>query len=189
MESNLPGYNCKQCGYDTCDELSVAIKAGKKNTCTFIKDKKKAHCKGVLVKEDADFILHPLKDMGSCIEYILPLGGKKLRTGDLVRYRPCGCPITHFARVLGYTEGILKIEMVGPLGFIKGETFIELGICLVLGFEGTIVEGEVPEVGQTVRFIPHKCMMQKVHSGIIVAVNKRNVRIEGIDLKVWGLPK
>ena len=38
---------------------------------------------------------------------------------------------------------------------------------------------------QTVRFLPEHCMMQKVHSGVVVHSEAAMVQIEGIDLKVW----
>ncbi|RQD90767.1 Fe-S cluster domain protein [Methanosalsum natronophilum] len=45
--------------------------------------------------------------------------------------------------------------------------------------------GKIPKVGQTVKFVPEYCMMQKVHSGMVVSVEGKKVRIEAIDLKVW----
>jgi uncharacterized Fe-S cluster-containing protein len=56
---------------------------------------------------------------------------------------------------------------------------------MVAAFEGTISKGRRPEVGETVRFLPQHCMMQKVHSGVVVHSEGKRVRIEGIDLKVW----
>ena len=57
---------------------------------------------------------------------------------------------------------------------------------MVAAFLGIIVKGKIPSVCQTVKFLPEHCMMQKIHSGIIVSVEKNVVRIEGIDLKVPG---
>jgi uncharacterized Fe-S cluster-containing protein len=56
---------------------------------------------------------------------------------------------------------------------------------MILAFEGIVSKGTIPKVGQTVKFIPEYCMMQKVHSGMVVGVEGKKVRIEGIDLKVW----
>ena len=42
----------------------------------------------------------------------------------------------------------------------------------------------MPKVGQTVKFIPNDCMMQKVHKGIITSQVGDKLRIEAIDLKV-----
>jgi len=50
---------------------------------------------------------------------------------------------------------------------------------MVAAFEGVVSRGRRLEVGETVRFLPEHCMMQKVHS------EGARVRIEGIDLKVW----
>ena len=52
-------------------------------------------------------------------------------------------------------------------------------------FEGVVSRGRIPEVGETVSFIPEHCMMQKVHSGMIVHSEGKMLRIESIDLKVW----
>jgi uncharacterized Fe-S cluster-containing protein len=56
---------------------------------------------------------------------------------------------------------------------------------MVAAFEGVVLNDQTMEVGATVRFIPHHCMMQKVHSGVVVHSEGDRVRIEGIDLKVW----
>jgi hypothetical protein len=61
----------------------------------------------------------------------------------------------------------------------------DIGICMVTAFEGLVSRGRRPEVGETVRFLPEHCMMQKVHSGVVVHSEGEMVRIEGIDLKVW----
>ena len=50
----------------------------------------------------------------------------------------------------------------------------------------TVSFGGAPDLGDTVRFIPHRCMMQKVHSGVVVRSEGDKVRIESVDLKVWG---
>ena len=61
----------------------------------------------------------------------------------------------------------------------------DIGLAMVLAFEGTISRGKRPNVGETVRFLPEHCMMQKVHSRVVVHSEGARVRIEGIDLKVW----
>jgi uncharacterized protein len=40
------------------------------------------------------------------------------------------------------------------------------------------------ECTETVRFLPEHCMMQKVHSGVVVHYEGNRLRIEAIDLKV-----
>lgn len=61
----------------------------------------------------------------------------------------------------------------------------DIGLAMGLAFEGMISRGKRTEVGETVRFLPEHCMMQKVHSGVVVHSEGARVRIEGIDLKVW----
>ncbi len=78
--------------------------------------------------------------------------------------------------------------MIGPQNIIMEGVFEprDIGVCMVAAFEGVLGEGKAPKVCQTVRFIPHHCMMGKVHGGIIVLMEGRKIRIEGIDLKVWS---
>jgi uncharacterized Fe-S cluster-containing protein len=119
---------------------------------------------------------------GVAVGWLLAL----LKEGDIFRYRPLGCPITHFARVLKSDRGIVTVHLVGPVHLLQGLPAPEdIGICMVLAFEGTISRGKRPDVGETVRFLPEHCMMQKVHSGVVVHSEGDRVRIEGIDLKVW----
>jgi uncharacterized Fe-S cluster-containing protein len=106
----------------------------------------------------------------------------------VIRYRPLGCPITHFARILEKKDGLLTIHVVGPRHRLGEEfPFTDIGVCMVIGFEGE-VRGTLPSVGETVRFLPAECMMQKVHSGVVVGIEGRSARIEGLDLKVWAPP-
>jgi uncharacterized Fe-S cluster-containing protein len=67
------------------------------------------------------------------------------------------------------------------------EKIKDLGICMVLSFQGTVEpkdKNELPQVGQTVQFLPAHCMMGKVHSGVIVSMEGNSCRIDCIDLKV-----
>jgi hypothetical protein len=183
MASKLPGYNCHQCGYDTCSELPPE----KYDLCVFLKQgsKEVRNIKGVIDNLDADFVLGALKGEPSCREFVLPLSKIKIEKGDIIRYRPLGCPVTHFGQVFQANENDLYIgiHLIGPL---FKQNFKDVGICLVLAFEGLVVEGQVPEPCKTVRFIPEFCMMKKVHSSIVTHSEGRFVRLEGIDLKIWG---
>ncbi len=110
----------------------------------------------------------------------------QFKEGDIFRYRPLGCPITHFARVLKYDRGIVTVHLVGPIHLLDGSPSPrDIGICMVVAFEGVIGQGKRPEVGETVRFLPQHCMMKKVHSGVVLHSVGKKLRIEGIDLKVW----
>lgn len=129
-----------------------------------------------------------MKGERSCREDLYPFDhGVRLSKDDIIRYRPLGCPITHFARVLNVSNGILTVHIIGPQNLIGDAAFepIDIGICMVAAFEGQLGKGKMPKVCQTVKFLPHHCMMGKVHSGIVVAIEGNKLRIEGIDLKVW----
>ncbi|MCC7557286.1 MAG: hypothetical protein KO217_01195 [Methanobacteriaceae archaeon] len=207
----LPGYNCGICGYARCDEFASALlkKRTSVESCHFmfqeifndnLKQLEKLLKKENIIPEDekivgvldgyeADFILEPLPEEHSCREILYPFTREELKKGDIIRYRPLGCPITHFAEILDENHGLITVHIVGPCHRLDNENFEfqDVGICMVGGFEG-IVEGKVPAVGETVRFLPKHCMMQKVHSGVVVQIEGKKIIIEGIDLKVWAPP-
>jgi hypothetical protein len=182
MESKFPGYNCQQCGFATCDELAKSNEPETK--CIFNVDKKRPanELTGTIDGLKADFRLGPIWDEPSCREDILPL--VPVDASDIyIKYRPIGCPIAHFGKILKFENGILTIHLVGPRHPVK---YKELGRCMVIGFEGIVTDGKVPNVCDTVVFIPEGCMMQKCHSGAVVHVEGKRLKIEGIDLKVWN---
>ncbi len=207
----LPGYNCGECGYRQCRDFAVALLDGKVelDECPHLASEKFAAnmpviqqliggpeteikdaepIKGVIDGLEADFVLSPLPGEPSCREDLHafdPEVGPDV--GEYVRYRPLGCPVTHFARVLDMKRGIMTVHLVGPIHRLgRNEVaFEDIGLCLVLAFDGIVSKGRVPDVGQTVKFLPEHCMMQKVHSGVVVHSEGSRLRIEGIDLKVW----
>lgn len=144
---------------------------------------------GLIDGYEADFVLAPLRGEGSCREILLPITPHGVGPGAVIRYRPLGCPIVHFAKIIEIRDGLLVVHIVGPRHRLDDPdfTFTDVGVCMVIGFEGE-VEGRLPFVGQTVRFKPAECMMQKVHSGVVVKCEGRSVLIEGLDLKVWAPP-
>lgn len=212
VEKLLPGFNCGICGYARCDEFAGALlkKWTQLEKCRFLyqeifEDNRNA-LEGILKEEkiipeeekvvglldgyEADFILKPLPDESSCREVLYPFTRKELKEGDIIRYRPLGCPIIHFARILDEDNGLITVHLVGPchrLGEDVEFDYLDIGVCMVGGFEG-IIQGKLPAVGETIRFLPVHCMMQKVHSGVVVQLEGRRAIIEGIDLKVWAPP-
>jgi uncharacterized Fe-S cluster-containing protein len=209
----LPGFNCRDCGYTDCSDFALALaekKAGAE-ACRFLaqarfEDNKNQLEKllgggavlrapagpvGVVDGLVADFVLKPLPGECSCREILYPFYRREYRAGDFVRYRPLGCPLPHFARVIDESKGLITVHIVGPRHGTAddgGPVFEDIGVCMVGGFIG-VVEGQRPKVCQTVRFIPDGCMMQKVHTGVVVQLENGRAVIEGIDLKVWGLPE
>ena len=208
IEKLLPGYNCGECGFSSCREFArKLVDVAGLDRCPILKQErflgraeeiakllnissrseKDSEIIGVLDGLRADFSLSPLPDEPSCREDLHPFNPEaRLEEGDIFRYRPLGCPITHFAKVLRSGQGVVTVHLVGPVHLLQGLPAPEdIGICLVLAFEGTVCRGRRPEVGETVRFLPEHCMMQKVHSGVVVHSEGERLRIEGIDLKVW----
>ena len=206
----LPGYNCGECGFRRCADFAAALVEGTigSEECPFMQQnafrgrgvqiaellpkivsERGEPIVGVIDHLTADFALAPLPGEPSCREDLHPFDSAvHIETGDILRYRPLGCPITHFARVIAEGHGVVTVHMIGPRHRLGGEDdfkYQEIGICLVLAFEGVVVRGRVPDVSETVRFLPEHCMMQKVHSGVIVHSEGDRVRIESIDLKVW----
>lgn len=205
IEPLLPGYNCGECGFRSCREFAATLmnaesisrcpvlqqekfKGRKEQIAELLSIKEKGEdIVGVIDGLRADFALAPLPGETSCREDLYPFDRSvDLHQGDFMRYRPLGCPVTHFAKVLKCSHGIATVHIVGPIHLLDGSPPpSDIGICMVAGFEGVVSMGKVPEVGETVRFLPEHCMMQKVHSGVVVQSEGKRLRIEGIDLKVW----
>lgn len=206
----LPGYNCGECGSRQCGDFRDELIEGKASPsdCPHLESERfKANTpkilkllgsqrttdktiRGVIDGLVADFTIAPLPGESSCREDLYPFDRKvdvDSLKGKFIRYRPLGCPVTHFAKVLETRRGILTVHLVGPINRLR-EDKVELediGICMVAAFDGVVGRGKIPRVGQTVKFVPEHCMMQKVHSGVIVHSEGSRVRIEGIDLKVF----
>jgi uncharacterized protein len=208
----LPGYNCGICGYARCDEFAGALfkKWTQLEKCRFllqeIFEENRLELEEILRQEkiipeeekfvglldgyQADIVLNPLPGEESCREVLYPFTKTELKKGDIIKYRPLGCPIIHFARILSEDNGLITVHIIGPCHRIDSQTefdYMDIGLCMVGGFEG-IVQGKIPDVGETVRFLPGHCMMQKVHSGVVVQVEGKKIILEGIDLKVWSPP-
>jgi uncharacterized Fe-S cluster-containing protein len=209
---HLPGFNCGNCGFTQCEDFAKSLLAGKEQPANcpvlirprfsenkaFLEQllddkydlKTEISISGIIDNYKADIILKPLKNEKSCRETLLPLSSAKLEIDDIVRYRPLGCPITHIAQVLEIEHSLITVVIIGP-EITRRTTevgIIDLGICMVLAFQGSYA-GKRLKVGETIRFLPRHCMMQKVHSGVVVNLQNGHVRIEIIDLKVWGMPE
>lgn len=206
LEELLPGYNCGKCGFKTCSDFADYLKLNHDfEKCPFLlQDRFKENreniisllenpdaeeeIRGVVDGVRASFTILPLPGEPSCREDLFPMDRDiEISENDVIKYRPLGCPITHFAKVLNVSHGILTVHMIGPRNLIGDDGFepLDIGICMVAAFEGIVGKGTVPKVCETVRFLPDHCMMGKVHSGIVVSIEGRKIRIEGIDLKVW----
>jgi uncharacterized Fe-S cluster-containing protein len=201
----LPGYNCGRCGCPSCRSFAAALKEGRAlDDCPLLGQERYAANREELRKlvlDDAantfpdlvggssgDVLIGPLPGEPSCREDIYPFDRDvRARPGEAITYRPLGCPIVHFGHVLEVNHSILTIHLTGPLNRLGQDEYrpLELGVCQIAAFEGVVLNDRILEVGETVRFVPHHCMMQKVHSGVVVRSEGDQVRIEGIELKVW----
>lgn len=205
----LPGYNCGRCGFSSCADFADAIqtKSEQIDLCPFLSQERFSSRKkeieslvanqvngcsgkivGVIDAYEADLILHPLQGEISCREVLMPMALVDLQIGEVIEYRPLGCPIVHYGKVLKVDHLLVTVHLIGPCRRRESETrFTPVGCCMVIAFEGQI-HGKNCKVGETIRFLPKHCMMQKVHSGVVVKMEDENVLIEGIDLKVWQPP-
>lgn len=206
----LPGFNCGNCGYKNCAEFARALieKKAKALQCSvlaqerfkgvyeeidtlLLSDLTKSNIcyTGVIDGYSADIELKPLEGESSCREVLLPFIFEELHKGEIVEYRPLGCPIVHYAKIIDTNGKLITVNIIGPCRrFDQKYNYKEIGCCMVISFEG-VYSGKSISVGETVRFLPKHCMMQKVHSGVVVSVESNKVIIEGIDLKVWYPPE
>jgi uncharacterized Fe-S cluster-containing protein len=202
----LPGYNCGQCGLPNCHRFAAELgNRAKLEDCPMLSQERYADnlekLKEKIAKKEctkvsalvgggtSDVILAPLPGEPSCREHIFPFDrDAKVMIGDKISYRCLGCPIVHFAQVIAQDHSVLTVQVTGPQSRIGIDERppVDVGICLIAAFEGQVMNDKILEVGETVRFIPHRCMMQRVHSGVVVRSEGDKVRIESVDLKVWG---
>ena len=148
------------------------------------------------LKRDFDFILDIIEgDMGPR-ETILPYNPALVKDlgvkpDDVMIGRPmgmsCGCPITHCGVVtdVDARNGVIKWCVTGPLR-PRAEGFIDIGYYVAQAYDGIIKETkEEIQLGRRYWFLPHRCMLQWRHSGLVNAVTKQRdgsykVRIEGL---------
>lgn len=202
----LPGFNCGNCQYKDCEEFANALleKRTDLTQCNVLQQErfKSSFLKinkilletsihtdecytGVIDEYEADIILDPLPGEKSCREVLSPFTNMPLSKGDFIEYRPLGCPVVHYAKIIDKNYNLITVHIVGPCKRIdRNFDYKEIGVCSVIAFEGTY-HGKNIKVGETVRFLPNHCMMQKVHSGVVVNIESNKVLLEGIDLKVW----
>jgi len=148
------------------------------------------------LKREFDFILDVMEGDPGPRETILPYNPalvKELgvKPGDVMIGRPmgmsCGCPITHCGIVtdVDARNGVIKWCVTGPLR-PRSEGFIDIGYYVAQAYDGIIKESNKEiKLGVRYWFLPHRCMLQWRHSGLVNAVVKQRdgsykVRIEGL---------
>jgi uncharacterized Fe-S cluster-containing protein len=167
----LPGFNCGECGYTNCTQFAAALATGEAETtsCPFLlQDRFKEN------NEQVNEILSgkPWDEMEDAEDT-----GEEAEIIGLIDHLAADFVLSPLRGEPSCREDLHPFDMD-----IRAEI---AGICMVVGFEGLVTRGDMPDVGATVRFLPEHCMMGKVHAGVIVHSEGDRVRIEGIDLKVW----
>lgn len=113
-----------------------------------------------------------------------------VQKGDILIGRPlgmsCGCPVTHcgVAVEVDMRTGIIVWCVTGPLN-PRHKGFKDLGYYSAEAYEGIVKESKVElKIGMRYWFMPHKCMLQWRHSGLINFLNSNakgtQVRLEGL---------
>jgi uncharacterized Fe-S cluster-containing protein len=144
---------------------------------------------------DFDFILDSFPQEPGPRETILPHNPSRtkeldVKVGDVLIGRPmgmsCGCPITHcgIAMQVDSANGVIVWCVTGPLRPRSGE-HKDIGYYSAQAYEGvvTATRSEL-KIGMRYWFMPHRCMLQWRHSGLVNFINKRNnslqIRVEGL---------
>ncbi len=115
-----------------------------------------------------------------------------IEVGDIIIGRPlgmsCGCPITHcgVAVQVDQRTGVIVWCVTGPLN-PRQKGYKDLGYYSAEAYEGIVTETRAElKVGMRYWFMPHKCMLQWRHSGLINFINKKpgngtyQIRLEGL---------
>jgi len=154
----------------------------------------KAEWKDSLGRE-YDFILDTFPGDPGPRETILPHNPMltrelDIKVGDKLLGRPlgmsCGCPITHCGVVVKVDQktGVLTWCVTGPLGPRK-EKYIDIGYYSAEAYDGLVKDTRAElKIGMRYYFLPHRCMLQWRHSGLVNFINHRKndtaIRVEGL---------
>ena len=142
-----------------------------------------------------DFILDTFPHEPGPRETILPRNPlltkeMEIKKGDILIGRPlgmsCGCPITHCGVVMDadYKTGVMVWCVTGPLGPRRG-VHKDIGYYSAEAYEGLVRSTrEELKIGMRYYFMPHRCMLQWRHSGLVNFINRTS---QGLSVRVEGL--
>jgi len=144
---------------------------------------------------DYDFILDSLPEDPGPREIIIPHNPSRTRDldiqkGDTLIGRPmgmsCGCPITHcgIAREVDHVNGVITWCVTGPL-HPRTKGYKDVGYYSAEAYEGVVTAAQSElKIGMRYYFMPHRCMLQWRHSGLVNFINRFNdhlfIRLEGL---------
>jgi len=142
-----------------------------------------------------DFILDTFPNDPGPRETILPHNPlltkeMEIKNGDILIGRPlgmsCGCPITHCGIVMDVDQktGVMVWCVTGPLG-PRHNGYKDIGYYSAEAYDGLVRSTQKElKIGMRYFFLPHRCMLQWRHSGLINFINKTrqgtSVRVEGL---------
>ena len=142
-----------------------------------------------------DFILDTFPNDAGPRETIIPHNPARtkeleLKPGDIIIGRPlgmsCGCPITHCGVVesADYVNGVVVWCVTGPLN-PRSKAHKDVGYYSAEAYDGLVrATNKELRIGMRYWFLPHRCMLQWRHSGLINFINKRKdftqIRVEGL---------
>lgn len=142
-----------------------------------------------------DFILDTFPEDPGPRETILPHNPARtkeleIKIGDILIGRPlgmsCGCPITHCGVVMSvdYINGVIVWCVTGPLN-PRTKEHKDIGYYSAEAYDGLVrATNKELKIGMRYWFLPHRCMLQWRHSGLINFINKRKnstqIRVEGL---------
>jgi len=144
---------------------------------------------------DYDFVLDSLPGDPGPREIIIPHNPaltKELdvQKGDILIGRPmgmsCGCPITHcgVAMDVDYKNGVITWCVTGPLN-PRTRGYKDVGYYSAQAYEGVVSAARSDlKIGMRYFFMPHRCMLQWRHSGLVNFINRFQdqlaIRLEGL---------
>jgi len=144
---------------------------------------------------DFDFILDSLPDDPGPREIIIPHNPARtaeldIQKGDVLIGRPmgmsCGCPVTHcgIAMDVDRMNGVITWCVTGPLN-PRSRGYKDVGYYSAQAYEGAVSDAKTElKIGMRYFFMPHRCMLQWRHSGLINFINRfqgrQVVRLEGL---------
>jgi len=142
-----------------------------------------------------DFILDTFPNEPGPRETMLPHNPARtkeldIKVGDILIGRPlgmsCGCPITHCGVVMNVDKvnGVIVWCVTGPLNPRAG-AHKDIGYYSAEAYEGIVKRtNKEIKIGMRYWFMPHRCMLQWRHSGLVNYISKgkdsMQVRVEGL---------
>ncbi|MCK9595342.1 MAG: Fe-S cluster protein [Candidatus Omnitrophica bacterium] len=207
---DLPGLNCGMCGFKECADFLKYVKDNEEevkrcihlvqpkvisgdapSAATAVPDKIWADSLG----REYDFVLEKFPEDPGPRETMLLNNAQLVKEmaiakGDIIIGRPmgmsCGCPITHCGQVIDFDtkNGVIVWCVTGPLN-PRAHGCKDIGYYSAQAYEGVITETRKElRIGMRYWFLPHRCMLQWRHSGLINFINRGR---SGIQVRIEGL--